>query len=363
MEYGYIIFSLINLFIILFVFFYFKKEKEQYKTDLDAKLNTLQLNTEQYISKLKDNTEYHLSDLKKNSFNIEKDISKFDHLLSSIKDSSEKSSKDLHSLFNNGKSVGQIGEEYLYSILIQLGCIELKDIHLNNDDDILLYLVSNNIKFGFKRQVLVNNGSIPDCIIYTAIKISDDEFSLKKVIVDSKAIINSLNLKDGDELTDKLIAQMKGLSKKEYFKGIDNSFNNVILFFPFIGLLDLLKENSFSLYKDMLFDFKSKGIVFSTVENIYLTLEIILDGYNSHQLQETSNSKDIILEKSKEIENIQKQFKHGLKERINSSDLVSYLNGTIKREIAIYKYLLQYEDDIDNNKEIQFFLDEIKTFK
>ena len=38
-------------------------------------------------------------------------------------------------------------------------------------------------------------------------------------------------------------------------------------------------------------------------------------------------------------------------------------NGTIKKEIAIYKYLLQFEDFIEDNSEIQSVLKEIKEFK
>jgi hypothetical protein len=346
------------VFLGLFLYFTFFNKKDNKNIEEESILNSL---LEKSIEN-KSFSETQLTELLNKYNSIEKDLHFFSKSIKNIEDNSLKSSNEISSLFNNGKSVGIIGEDFLYSTLIKLDCFDLSShFSLTSDQDILLFMKDRNIKFAFKKQYLLSNGSIPDCVVFCTIKINEEESILKKIIIDSKAIINAFNVNDKD-LVNKLSAQMKNLSKKEYFKGLDNSFNNVILFFPFIGILDSLKDNNYSAYKEMLNDFREQRIIFSTAENILLTLEIILDGYNTHQLQETSKIKEDILEKSKEIESIKKQFKNGLKERINSSDLLTYLSGTIKREIAIYKYISQFEDDVDKNKEIQEFLKDLDKF-
>lgn len=342
----------------LFLYFTFFNKKSK-NIQEDSILNSL---LEKSIEN-KTFSETQLTELINKYNSIEKDLHFFSKSIKNIEDNSIKSSNEISSLFNNGKTVGIIGEDFLYSTLIKLDCFDLSsNFSLNSDKDILFFMKDRNIKFAFKKQYLLSNGSIPDCVVFCVIKINEEESILKKIIIDSKAIINAFNVEDKD-LVNKLSLQMKNLSKKEYFKGLDDSFNHVILFFPFIGVLDLLKDNGYSSYKEMLTEFREHKIIFSTAENLLLTLEIILDGYNTHQLQETSKLKEDILEKSKEIDLIKKQFKNGLKERINSSDLLKYLEGTIKREIAIYKYISQFENDVDKNKEIQDFLKEIDSFK
>lgn len=357
----FIVFFIYTILFLGLFFFLFRKQKSSEQIDpnlLESSIIKEKLtNFIEISSKNNDSITDNLN-------SINKELFSFKDRLFSLESYSKKSANDITALFSNGKSVGRIGEDFLYSSLIKLGCIDLSsNISLYHDDEILSYMIDHNIRFSFKKQFLLSNGSIPDCVVFCPIKINSDTYSLKKIIVDSKAIIDALKLSDDEALIDKLSAQMKNLSKKEYFKNLDNSFNNVILFFPFIGVLDLLKDDNFKSYKEMIESFRENRIIFSTSENIFLTLEIILDGYNTHQLQETSKSKQDIIEKSEEILFLQKQFKNGLKERINSSDLVKYLEGTIKREIAIYKYLSQYEEDLDRNKEIQSFLKELENFK
>lgn len=263
---------------------------------------------------------------------------------STIKQKLDSLEKTSLSLFSNSKKVGIIGEHYLYNVLSQLGCIELDSV-LKEED----YMKLNNIKYGYKKQYILPDGTIPDCVVFI-----NTISGIKKIAIDSKAILNAV-----EGTTDKLINQMKGLAKKEYTKSFD--IHQMILFFPFVGAFDFTKD--LEDYKSMIDEFRKRNVVFSSVENIYLTLEIIFDGFSKYELSETSKTKKEILEKCNEIEQYQKLFKHDLKERVNSSDLVSYLGGTIKKEIALYKYFVQYEKDIEENIEIQTVLKELKDFK
>lgn len=256
-------------------------------------------------------------------------------------DSLEKTSL---SLFSNSKKVGIIGEHYLYNVLSQLGCIELDSI-LKEED----YMISNNIKYGYKKQYILPDGTIPDCVVFI-----NTNSGIKKIAIDSKAILNAV-----DGTTDKIINQMKGLAKKEYTKSFD--IHQMILFFPFVGAFDFTKD--LEDYKNMIDEFRKRNVVFSSVENIYLTLEIIFDGFQKYELSETTKTKKELIEKCKEIEHYQKMFKNDLKEKVNTSDLITYLGGTIKKEIALYKYFIQYEKDIEDNIEIQSLLKELKEFK
>ena len=263
---------------------------------------------------------------------------------SAIKQKLDSLEKTSLSLFSNSKKVGIIGEHYLYNVLSQLGCVELDSV-LNEEE----YMKLNQIKYGYKKQYILPDGTIPDCVVFI-----NTISGIKKIAIDSKAILNAI-----DGTTDKLINQMKGLAKKEYTKSFD--IHQMILFFPFVGAFDFTKD--LEDYKSMIDEFRKRNVVFSSVENIYLTLEIIFDGFSKYELSETSKTKKEILEKCNEIEQYQKLFKHDLKERVNSSDLVSYLGGTIKKEIALYKYFVQYEKDIEDNIEIQSLLKELKEFK
>lgn len=223
---------------------YFESKNELAKKDIEGLVNPINNTLGQLDKAHKDFAQTY-----------QRDFSSIESLFGQTQKTMEQSiletSKLSTALKGSAKSVGRWGEEQLRRVLEMSGMTEHAD---------------------FIEQDSLNDGSRPDVII----KLPGD----RQIVIDSKSSLK--DYVESEETTDpaiqkillashakKIRAHMKGLSKKKYWDGLNNSVDMVVMFVPGENFLHAALKEDPQIFHDAL----NSKVLIAGPQNLFVTLK------------------------------------------------------------------------------------------